>query len=126
MIGQRYTKTRKKIFKALSISKKPITVQEIFKYLKKNREKINLASIYRNLNLMEKSGLVSVVLFGEGKKRFELKDKSAHHHHFFCKNCGEIEDVEMKEDDLMTIFNKSRFLIKEHKLEFFGLCPDCQ
>ena len=126
MIGQRYTKTRKNIFKALSNSKKPITAQEIFNSLKNNDEKINLASIYRNLVLMEKSDLISVILFGEGKKRFELKEENSHHHHFFCENCGDIEDIKMNEDKILANIKKTKFLIKEHKLEFFGLCPDCQ
>lgn len=76
---------------------------------------------------MRKSDAVSVILFGEGKKRYELKDTNDHHHHFFCENCGDIEDIEMKEENLLKeIKNNKRFLIRKHNLEFFGLCPKCQ
>lgn len=126
-IGKRTTRPRKLIVEALSKFSTPITVNDIHEYLRRKNEVIDLTSIYRNLELMRKSDVVSVILFGEGKKRYELKDTNDHHHHFFCENCGDIEDIEMKEENLLKeIKNNKRFLIRKHNLEFFGLCPKCQ
>lgn len=126
-IGKRTTRPRKLIVEALSKFSTPITVNDIHEYLRRKNEVIDLTSIYRNLELMRKSDAVSVILFGEGKKRYELKDTNDHHHHFFCENCGDIEDIEMKEENLLKeIKNNKRFLIRKHNLEFFGLCPKCQ
>ena len=126
-IGQRYTQTRKNIFKAIEHFDKPVSAQEIHDLLKKQKEEVDLTSVYRNLELMKKSDMVNVVLFGEDKKRYELKDKKEHHHHFVCEKCGYIRDLEMKEENLMKIMkNNKGLLIKYHNLEFFGLCPDCQ
>ena len=123
-IGERYTKPRKLIFEALAHFFKPITVSEINSYLK---NKINLTSIYRTLELMKKSDIVEEAEFGDGRKRYELIENQKHHHHLVCQNCGDVEDVEMKEEELLNkVKAKSKFAIKEHKLEFFGLCPDCQ
>ncbi len=123
-IGIRYTKPRKLIFEALEHLSKPVSANEINDYLK---NKIDLTSVYRTLSLLVKSEMVNVILFGEGKKRYELKNKNEHHHHLVCEKCGDVEDVEMKESLLLkSVEERSKFVIKKHNLEFFGLCPDCQ
>lgn len=123
-IGIRYTKPRKLVFEALEHLSKPVSANEINDYLK---NKIDLTSVYRTLSLLVKSEMVNVILFGEGKKRYELKNKNEHHHHLVCEKCGDVEDVEMKESSLFKLVEeRSKFVIKKHNLEFFGLCPDCQ
>ena len=123
-IGIRYTKPRKLVFEALEHLSKPVSANEINDYLK---NKIDLTSVYRTLSLLIKSEMVNVILFGEGKKRYELKNKNEHHHHLVCEKCGDVEDVEMKESLLLkSVEERSKFVIKKHNLEFFGLCPDCQ
>jgi len=123
-IGIRYTKPRKLVFEALAHYSKPVSVAEINYYLK---NKIDLTSIYRTLELMKKSNIAEETEFGDGKKRYELISEKGHHHHLICENCGDIEDIKMKEDELLNkVKTKSKFAIKKHKLEFFGLCPNCQ
>lgn len=123
-IGIRYTKPRKLVFEALEHLSKPVSANEINDYLK---NRIDLASVYRTLSLLVKSEMVNVILFGEGKKRYELKNKNEHHHHLVCEKCGDVEDVEMKESSLLkSVEERSKFVIKKHNLEFFGLCLDCQ
>ncbi|MCR4277149.1 MAG: transcriptional repressor [Candidatus Roizmanbacteria bacterium] len=123
-IGIRYTKPRKLVFEALEHLSKPVSANEINDYLK---NKIDLTSVYRTLSLLIKSEMVNVILFGEGKKRYELKNKNEHHHHLVCEKCGDVKDVEMKESSLLkSVEERSKFVIKKHNLEFFGLCPDCQ
>jgi Fur family ferric uptake transcriptional regulator len=126
-IGQRFTRTRKNIFEAIEHFNKPVSVQDIFSYLKKQKEEIDLTSIYRNLELMRKADIVNAILFGEGKKRYELKIISEHHHHLVCEKCGDVEDIEMQEKNLLKDVEKqSKFKVLKHSLEFFGLCQDCQ
>jgi len=126
-IGQRFTRTRKIIFEAIEHFDKPVSVQDIFSYLKKQKEEIDLTSIYRNLELMKKADMINTILFGEGKKRYELKNISEHHHHLVCEKCGDVEDIEMQEKSLLKEVEKqSKFLIKKHNLEFFGICQNCQ
>ncbi|MDB2533017.1 transcriptional repressor, partial [Candidatus Actinomarina sp.] len=55
-----------------------------------------------------------------------------HHHHVFCTNCGEVEDITLSEvfekqlsDEISNIHKTSKYLIKEHTLELIGLCSDC-
>jgi Fe2+ or Zn2+ uptake regulation protein len=126
-IGKRYTSARKKVFTAIGSFDHPVTAGEIYQYIKEHYEEVDLASVYRTLELMKQSDVVNIILFGEGKKRYELKDKEGHHHHFYCEKCGDIKDIEMKEENLLEgIKNKRGYVIKKHNLEFFGLCPKCQ
>lgn len=122
--GIRFTKPRQLIFEFLSNFSKPVTVQEINLHLK---NKVDLVSIYRTLDLLKKSGMVNEIVFGDDKKRFEIKEKNNHHHHLICSNCGSVKDIEIKEKEILKkIERQSNFLIKKHNLEFFGLCVACQ
>lgn len=123
-IGVRFTKPRKLVFEALEYLSKPVSANEINDYLK---NRVDLTSVYRTLNLLVKSEMVNVILFGEGKKRYELKKEHGHHHHLVCENCGKVENIEMKENYLLrNVSELSKFKVRKHNLEFFGLCPDCQ
>ncbi|MCL4364466.1 transcriptional repressor [Patescibacteria group bacterium] len=121
MIGKRRTQTRKKIFAAFNHFQKPISVLELYSFLHKQ---VDLTSIYRNLELMKKTGGIIEIDFGDGKKRYELPKN--HHHHLICESCGAVKDLKINDE---SIFNKTKdqgFLIKKHRLEFFGLCKNCQ
>ena len=96
-------------------------------YIKKNGLKTNLTTVYRVLDSFLTAGLVKKLELHEGKYRYELSSLK-HHHHLVCQNCGKIEDIadcslEVQEE---KITKDSKFLIKYHSLEFYGLCKICQ
>ena len=119
--GHRITNQRESILQKLK--KHPQTVDEIFQKLNKN---VNLASIYRTVKLFVNNGVVREVSFNDRKKRYELFEENNHHHHLICDNCGTVEEIKMREESfLRNIQTASNFLIKRHRLEFFGLCNKC-
>ena len=123
--GFRVTKPRLEIIKVLS--NYPLSAEEIHDALDKKNIRVDLASVYRSLELFVKMSVVYSIELGEGKKRYELVNKNYHHHHLICNKCGTIENVEMNEINFDKKINeKSKFLIDHHHLEFFGLCQDCQ
>ena len=70
-------------------------------------------------------GVLTEVDFGDGKKRYELKSLG-HHHHLICQKCGKLEDINLDENILMLEVHKhSKFEVKSHNLEFFGICVGC-
>ncbi len=120
----RLTKPRKEIIKVLAHY--PLTAQEVHDSLRKKKIKIDLASVYRTLELFDKMQIIHWTELGGGKKRYELIDDSNHHHHVVCSSCGAIEDVAFPEDAIVKeLKNKTKFKIDHHHLEFFGLCPNC-
>jgi Fur family transcriptional regulator, ferric uptake regulator len=122
--GFRLTKPRIELLKVLV--HRPLTVQEIYDLLIRRNIHVDLTSVYRTLELFVSLGAVSIVEFGEDKKRYELSDQD-HHHHLVCTKCGLIEDVSLNENELLNkVKIQSKFKIDHHNLEFFGLCQNCQ
>lgn len=123
--GYRLTKARQEVLKTLT--EKPQTVQEMYEILKKAHVEIDIASIYRTLEIFVEMGVVYAIDLGGDSKKYELVDKSHHHHHLVCNNCGTIEDISINEDYLSREVKKStQFAVDHHHLEFFGLCTSCQ
>lgn len=86
---------------------------------------IDRATIFRILQIFVAKGILRKLEFGEGKARFELA--SFDHHHLICESCNGIEDlsdcnIPALEEDIMC---KKGFFVKQHSLEFFGLCRKC-
>ncbi len=123
--GYRLTKPREALLQVLLPY--PLTAQEIFTILKKKKIHIDLASVYRSLDLFVHLGVVREIDLGGNTKHYELVDATNHHHHLICNNCGTIADIQLNEQVfLKEVKNKSTFKIDHHHLEFFGLCATCQ
>lgn len=106
----------------------PLTNKEIFAELPAGE--CDLATIYRAMQLLEKLGMVKRFDFGDGAARFELVEEGddGHHHHLICTQCArsvEIEECFPAEIE-QRIASDNRFQAVTHRLEFFGICPDCQ
>jgi Fur family ferric uptake transcriptional regulator len=104
----------------------PVDVQSIINYLEQNIA-ADPATIFRMMHDFMQKGITKQIQFKEGKARYELSNKR-HHHHLICNSCGKVEEVEG--DFLKTmeeqIYKDKKFRVKDHSLEFFGLCEDCQ
>ena len=126
--SQRITGPRQAILALLREHRHPMTNKEIHAALAKGD--CDLATIYRSMHLLEEMGMVKRFDFGDGVARFELLtgDTHAHHHHLVCTCCADIVEI----DDCFAHELEKRvaaahgFKSVTHKLEFFGVCPDCQ
>lgn len=122
--GYRLTTPRKTILSI--VTEDPLTAQEIYQKLLNENKQYDLATVYRNLELLVQLKLVTKVQFGTGSARYEMIGK-AHHHHLICEHCGSIEDIHLKEKALLQqITQTSTFKVERHSLEFFGLCKNCK
>ncbi len=123
--GSSLTKPRKTVFNLL-LNQKPQSMQVIIERAKKD---IDRATVYRTIELFEKTGIVHRLNIG-WKYKYELSDIfQGHHHHFHCTNCGttfSLEPSAMLETMIDTIAAKSDFSPRGHQLEIYGLCPDCK
>lgn len=127
MLPYKLTKVRTALLETLQKTSTPLSIQDILTKLKERKLHPNKTTIYREIEFLNKLGLVSGVDFGEGKKRYE--GSSDHHHHIICVSCKKISDVHMDKDlDLFNakIAKQAGFKPVGHSLEFFGLCKDCQ
>lgn len=119
----RDTSQRRAISTALREAGQPMTPQEILKAAKKHAPRLGIATVYRTLKgLLEESGLVPVELPGQAP-RYELGDKS-HHHHFSCRGCRKIFEIEACSDALKKLTPRG-FILQDHDVILYGYCPQC-
>jgi Fur family ferric uptake transcriptional regulator len=106
------------------------TADAIYEKVRKRLPKISMGTVYRNLDVLASCGWIRKIEPGPSQMRF---DGDTHdHYHLTCTRCGKIEDapMEMSDDTLETLENALGHLTKYgifgHRLEFLGLCRECQ
>ena len=122
------TKQRRTVLKIFLESKDHVSVEELYNEVLKTEPKIGLATVYRTLALLTKSGLALEMDFGDGQKRYESSYNSVHHDHMVCTECGKILEfnhplIEKYQEEVAM---QKNFKITSHKLDLFGLCQDCK
>jgi Fe2+ or Zn2+ uptake regulation protein len=128
--GQRYTANRRQIVEALDAVQHPLTIPEI---LGANAE-LAQSSVYRNLVVLERSGVVSKVVTDSEWSRYELaEDLTGHHHHLICSSCGAVRDVDVPEllersidTALADLAAEHGFTLDDHRLDLLGTCAECR
>lgn len=126
--GGRLTPIRAALLTLLEKRREPQTPQELVRALSRRGRSVNKTTVYRQLEALQKQGIIREVRFADRSSRYELADDD-HHHHLVCVVCGRIEDVELPTDlaaQEKIILKKSGFKVLEHSLEFFGRCRKCQ
>jgi Fur family ferric uptake transcriptional regulator len=126
--SRKVTGPRRAIIAVLEEQAHPLTIREIHGCVGKSGG--DLATIYRSIHLLEKMGVVQRFDFGDAVARFELVRHAAdeHHHHLICTDCAKVVEIEecFPEELERRIAMGNGFAEIRHKLEFFGVCPQCQ
>jgi len=118
------TRARETTF-ALLANPEPQSISEI---LLKAKGKVDRVSVYRNIELFEKLGIVHRIYVG-WKYKLELSDQFvSHHHHLSCLSCGKIIDIKDEEhidSFIKEITYKIGFVPRRHQFEVDGYCEKC-
>ena len=126
--GHRITLARSAVVELFVKIHKPLSAAQVQTLLKKKAVSPNATTVYRELQFLEKEGILSTVHFKDGVARYELSSLP-HHHHLVCVSCDAVEDVHM-EHDLhaveKNIAKSTGFAVQEHALEFYGTCRRCR
>lgn len=109
----------------LLLQAEPQSVREL---LARADGKVDRVTIYRNIELFEKLGVVHRVYIG-WKYKLELSDAfTGHHHHLSCLKCGKIIDIEDEQhidEYIKLIADKVGFQPRRHQFEVDGYCREC-
>jgi Fur family ferric uptake transcriptional regulator len=125
-LGLRVTPQRLLVLEALSSSTTHITADEIMRWTAQRYPAINLATIYRTLDVLTSAGLVSQTDLGSGASEYELVGDSVHHH-LVCERCGAVTEI----DDTVFVPVRERLLrdfgfrVSARHIGLFGLCKAC-
>ncbi|WP_457572020.1 Fur family transcriptional regulator [Desulfovulcanus sp.] len=122
--GKRLTRQRKVILEALRGVTTHPTADEVYDMVRKNLPKISLGTVYRNLEILSEMGLIQKLEIAGQQKRFDGNPEP--HYHIRCIDCGRVCDVDFELDIDIKQKTISGFLVQGYRVEFFGICPDCQ
>ncbi len=123
--GSKATKSRLLVLKILGREKNPMSAQDVIESLGKQ---MNQATVYRILKMLKERGLIRQIDLRHNHAHYEIANDKEHHH-LICIRCGRIEDVHEcgVEDaqDLILRHSKHFSEIRQHALEFYGVCKSC-
>lgn len=120
------SKQRNALLLLLRSTKIHPTASWLYDHLKEDFPSLSYGTVYRNLSILADQGLIHVLHSGSTFDRFDADTTS--HYHVICERCGKVEDVKMvaKTVQEADVANASGYRIGSHRLDFFGICPDCQ
>lgn len=123
---QRNTRQRSAILETLSRQDDFRSAQQIHEQMKTDGETVGLATVYRNLQALSRSGRLDVLVAGDGESLYRQCEDTGHHHHLVCRECGRtVEFLAPKLESAMTaIAREHGFTDLDHTLEVFGLCTE--
>jgi Fur family ferric uptake transcriptional regulator len=124
--GYRLTPQRMLVLSAIENSNDHISAEEIYAQVVAKYSHVNISTIYRTLELLNRLGLVTETDLGGGRVRYHPAGKG-HHHHLVCQECGKVIDL-----DETVLYPLKKVLLREYKfsadlrhLAIFGRCADC-
>lgn len=122
----RITPQRQVILEELRIADSHLTADEVYKMVRARLPRISLGTVYRNLEILSRLGMINKLELGGMQKRFDGKTQD--HYHLRCLRCGRIEDVPMEPQAVLeeSVEALTDYKVLGHRLEFIGLCLTCR
>ena len=102
--------------------------EEMVSRLRRGRNKVSRATIYRTLAILEECGILRKSLIGQGRGLYERAIGRTPHDHLVCASCGAIQELFDDRIDSMQreIASNSGYEVQARVCEFVGLCPACR
>ncbi|HLF69919.1 MAG TPA: Fur family transcriptional regulator [Actinomycetota bacterium] len=123
----RSTRQRQEIIRALTEAGRFLTVRELHERLGRGGPRVGLATVYRAVRTLSRSGDVDVLRSG-GEASYRLCAQDRHHHHLVCRDCGRAVEVVSPQIEswAKSMGRRHRFTDVSHEVELFGRCSDCR
>ena len=119
----RDTRQRRAIRAAFLAADRPLDPNEVLELAAGDHGGLGIATVYRNIKiLLDEGWLTTVELPGE-VTHYELAGK-AHHHHFHCKTCGKVFELNACLPNVQKLAPPG-FRVAGHDLLLYGDCRDC-
>jgi Fur family ferric uptake transcriptional regulator len=124
MNNQRMTIQKRIILEELSNTKKHPTAETLYSNVKKRLPEISIGTVYRNLEVLTKSGKAQRIIDRRRKNRFD--GNPDRHLHIECTNCGRVDDLPKNNVEILNKNIDIDYEITGYNLYFYGYCPDCK
>ncbi len=125
MSAQRSSRQRSAVYADLLSRYDHPTADEVYFSVKKELPNISLATVYRNLKMLESEGLILRITTDDSDR---YDGHTQNHYHLMCDKCKKVSDLNIRSGfDLNTLpDNEFQGEIRSHALLFFGLCENCK
>jgi len=128
--GYRLTEGRMQLVKFFLNEKEHLRVKDIYDHLRD--QNVSLASIYRNIEMLEKADIVNrIVIHNEAYYELKLFSHKRVHLHFRCTICGSLK--EYTDSELVKlVFDQKEYINREYgdkvskfSIVYEGVCSNC-
>ncbi len=125
--GYRITPQREMIIEAFAHSGYHIDAEAVYGQVRERTRAVNIATVYRTLDLLVEQGLANRVDLGEGRVIYATNQHGPHIH-LVCRQCGQVTDANQ---DLLSTLDQQlqseyRFVADLQHISVLGLCSQCQ
>ena len=123
----RMTPQRVALLRLLASSEGHPSAAQLYDRLRAQFPTTSLATVYKTLSLLDEMGEVLELGFSDDDRRYD-GNKPYPHPHLICIRCRKIVDAEARVTQSLAqeMAQGSGFQVVGHRLDFYGLCPDCQ
>jgi Fur family transcriptional regulator, ferric uptake regulator len=125
--GHKATPQRMAIINVVLESKELLSPAALLAKVRRVDPEVGEVTVYRTLNILFELGLVCMVHTGENTHSY-ISRPPEHHGHVICSGCGKVVDfLNCNLSELeQKLMNDTGFDIKEHRLDFYGICRQCR
>tara|TARA_B100000959_G_scaffold123970_1_gene130203 strand:+ start:107014 stop:107385 length:372 start_codon:yes stop_codon:yes gene_type:complete len=102
----------------------PMRLEEVLNKAKSIVPGLGQATVYRWIKNLLKIGWI-VAVNGPNSSILYEKAGKGHHHHFFCRRCGSMHEIQGTCIEASNVSIPSGFVVEDHELTIYGLCPSC-
>ncbi len=125
--GLRFTSQRALIMDIIRRGRGHLDADEIYRRARQKGSRLSLSTVYRNLQMLKKLGLVEELHFDDAHHHYEVKP-SAEHHHLLCLDCGRVIEFQHPLASYIkkNVAEAKEFDIAETEIRVSGYCSGCR
>jgi Fur family peroxide stress response transcriptional regulator len=124
--GRSLTRPRVALMQILAATRAHPTAAQLYDEVRKVLPGATLATVYRNLAVLQELGLVREIPAGTSAAHYDAIVRS--HCHVHCERCDRVADVdvEIPEGWQAEAQANTKYVLTDQFVLFEGICPDCQ
>lgn len=120
---KRNTRQKAVVYQVVKDSCDHPTAEMVYERAKKEIPTISLGTVYRVLKELAEEGKIKEIIIDK-QSRFDRR--TDFHHHFICKGCGKIEDIETPVCRYTCRKAEQKgYIVEEIEYKFYGYCDKC-
>ena len=125
--GLRFTSQRALIMDIIRWGRGHLDADEIYRRARQKGSRLSLSTVYRNLQMLKKLGLVEELHFDDAHHHYEVKPP-AEHHHLVCHGCGRVIEFQypLARYIKKNVAAAKDFDIAETEIHLAGYCSSCR